>query len=539
MKIQSVSFQELPFSKLFKDYLSGSENLTSFFEFDPFSEPDYQKRADTIHFTTNRDHVADALLKFNHRFDAQDQTIESIEKLRNGKTVTVVTGQQLILFGGPLFTIYKIITAIVYAKRLEKSLKRPVIPVFWMADEDHDYREAATLNVPQSDDINPLFYESEEPGYKRVSEIGFGTNFNEFKNQLKELLPETDFSNNLWNLMNSCYSDSETFGSAFGKLILKLFGKHGLILAGSNDHDIKKLLQKPLTRSIKKAAEIEKILIDTSKKLLTSGYHNQVTVQNSNLFWIDDKDARKKISFADGEWIVEGSKRKWSSDSLVEEILEQPNRFSPNVFLRPVLQNFLIPVVAYVAGPGEVAYYAQMRAFYEHFRLKMPIILPRFSATLIEGGIDRIIGKLPFKISDYSERIEDLESMYLKRADTPDIEPLFQKWKDSVREVSESGINRVAGIDPTLKKSADKTVTQFFTELDKLKGKVYRSIKEDEKVQLKRIQRIQENLFPGMNLQEREVAFFYFMNKYDVDLWDRLLTQFESEDPSTHKLIYV
>lgn len=539
MKSESVSFRELPFSKLFQDYLSDSKHLTEYFEYDPFSNDALRERIAHVQLQNDREKVVEVLKGFNRKYDASEETLHSIEKLKNEESLAIVTGQQMILYGGPLFTIYKILTAILSARKLEKKLNRIIIPVFWLADEDHDYKEAASIGIPTNDEIQQIYHDALEGSEMRISDIKAGSEFSGLRRHLTELLQETDFTPDLWELLDSCYGEGEYLGISFGKLILQLFGKYGLILAGSNDKECKKLMIEPMVQSVKSADNIESVLKKTSQKLIDNGYHSQVTVQRSNLFWIDANKKRKKIQSEGDRWFIDEPAQEWSSEELIQQIRSEPDSFSPNVFLRPVVQNYLIPAIAYIAGPGEIAYYAQMRSYYRLFKLHMPIIIPRFSVTILESPIARITSKLPFQLPEYINRIEDLEKMYIERSDTPEIETIFRNWKENVSEISNVQGKKVADIDPTLKKSADKTVTQFFTELDKLKGKVYRSVKEDEKIQLQRIQKIQNQLFPDMNLQEREVAFIYIMNKYGIDIWDRFLDQLSDHEPNNHKILFL
>ena len=539
MNIEPVSFGEFPFSKLFNDYLSGSKELLSFFDFDPLSDDSLDERIENFSFQGDRHRISNALTDFNQRFDAPQNTLDSIKKLRDESSIAVVTGQQMTLYGGPMFTIYKIITAIHKARQLERRSGRSVIPLFWLADEDHDYEEVAAISLPVQDEQVKVFYEALQGRNMRISDLKIDNSFESFRNQILELLQESEFRPALLEMLDGCYSDGQRLGISFGKFILKLFGKYGLVLAGSNDKEFKKLVQNPLSLSIQKASELHDTLIDTSGRLSDAGYHNQVTIQESNLFWIDENGKRIKIKLKGDQWFVDGTEIEWSSEELIQKIRSEPDSFSPNVFMRPIVQNYLIPAVAYVAGPGEIAYYAQMREFYRHFDLKMPVIIPRFSITMVESPVARILDKLPFQIPEYMERIEDLEKMYIKRSETPDIETIFKEWKSSVKKESDGQVGKVAEIDPTLKKSADKTVSQFFTELDKLKGKLYRSVKDDEKTQLKRILKIQKNLFPDMNLQEREVAFIYFMNRYGMDIWDQLYDQLADHQPDSHKIVYL
>jgi len=157
--------------------------------------------------------------------------------------------------------------------------------------------------------------------------------------------------------------------------------------------------------------------------------------------------------------------------------------------------------------------------------------------TLMESGIDRIFEILPFHFSAYNDRIEDLESQFIEQSDSPDIEAIFDPWKAGIDEISEEPTEQIKEIDPTLEGTSEKAKATFFTELDKLKGKVYRSVKDQEKTQLNRIRKIKSNLFPNNNLQEREVAFIYFMNKYGLSIWDELLEKLKDQQPNTHKVI--
>lgn len=537
MKIRSGSFRNYPFTELFRDYTEWNDSIQPFFEYNPFNLSDYVKRSQDLHLDIDKTNLVTSLTDYNLKFGADDLILENINLLANDDVYTVVTGQQVTLYGGPLFTVYKIITAIITAKKLTNELGKKVLPVFWIADEDHDFDEVSSITIPDGDEHIKFSLDKDISADNRVVEKVLNESLKDLKRKIREVLPDTDFSNDLWTLLDQCYNSGETFGRSFGRLILKIFGKHGLILAGSNHDGIKKLIIEPLVRSVRDASAHQKTLQDTSETLTKNKYHTQVTVQSSNLFHIGEDGSRIKLQYNGESWNIDDSESLWSSEELIREIETSPEHFSPNVFLRPIIQNHILPVISYVAGPGEIAYYAQMRAYHHQFDIGMPVITPRFSATLIESSVDRIIGKLPFVAHDYYNRIEDLEKDFLKQSDSPDLESIFNDWKVSITNQSKDPISRVSDIDPTLKKSADKTVTQFFTELDKLKGKLYRSIKESEKVQIQRIQRVQNNLYPNRNLQEREVAFITFLNKYGLDLWDKLIDELQDEEMNTHKLI--
>lgn len=480
-----------------------------------------------------------SLIDFNLHLGADDFTLNIVRKLKEDGVFTVVTGQQVMLYGGPMYTVYKIVTTIITAKKLTDVLGKEVIPVFWIADEDHDFDEVSSISIPDNEEQKTFRVTIDNKISGRVAELYFDDQINHLKENLKEALPETDFSADLWSLLDECYKKGETFGSSFGKLVLKLFGKHGLVLAGSNHDGLKNLIVSPLTKCVSDAVVHQQSLQKTSDTLNQKGYHNQVTIQTSNLFMIENNGSRIKLQFDGQKWFTNETTHNWNSEELIDEIKSNPQRFSPNVFLRPIIQNHLLPVLSYVAGPGEVAYYAQMREYHNHFGLRMPVIMPRLSATLIESSVERMISKLPFELHDYFNRIEDLEKDFLKNSNNPDLETMFNNWKSLISDLSADQILKISDIDPTLRKNADKTLTQFFTELDKLKGKLYRSVKESEKVQIQRIQRVQNGLYPNRNLQEREVTFITYLNKYGIDLFDKLIESLKDEKSDSHKLIYM
>lgn len=539
MNIDGLPFSSLQFSKFFRSYINNDDVLKPFFEVHPYNEPEVKKQLNSFTFKGDRSDIVSWLTDFHTSFNTPSQTEKSINKLKNSDALAVVTGQQCTVFGGPLFTVYKIITAIEKARQWEDTFKRPVVPVFWIADEDHDFEEAALTGIPAIDEWKLFKYEDSSAKDKRVAGIDFNDEISRMKAELKSSMFETDFSDDLWEMLDAAYKPGTTFGKAFGQLILNLFGKHGLILAGSSTKKAKQLVADTMIHSVLDYQRQYDALSKQSEKLTKAGFKNQAHLSPSNLFYIDEDQNRVKIQFENNDWFTSNSETRWKTEELAESIKSNPDNFSPNVFLRPILQDKLLPVASYVAGPGEIAYYGQMKTFYHQFDMKMPVITPRFSATLVESGIDRIIQKLPFSIPDYSKRIEDLEADFIEQADSPDVDKIFGMWQNRVKKESEKSIQEIAEIDPTLKKSAEKSLTVFFNELDRLKGKVFKSLKDSEKIQLNRIEKIKLNLFPNRNLQEREVAYIYFMNKYGTDLWDRVLSKMKDEKPDCHKIIYL
>lgn len=539
MKIESISFSNLPFPKLFQNYINQEQTLLRFYETNPFSQEDLQRKIDSYRYGGDRKELGRYLRDYNAQFGTYPHIEKSIKKLEEEDGLVVVTGQQLTIFGGPLFTVYKIATAIRKAREIEETYNRPVVPVFWLADEDHDYEEAAEFNLPAGEDIRRFFYDKPDNLDARVHEIPFDNRVDALIREIAESQFKTEFSPQVWDLLRKGYSSGKTFGYAFGTLIMNLFAEEGLILCGSNHRWAKEVTRDIFTESVSRKDAIYEALTRQTEALEKEGYSGQVQVQKSNLFLIDEKGNRNKLSAEDGHWVEENSGRTYSDSELTARIAESPEKFSPNVFLRPILQSRLLPDVVYVAGPGEVAYYAQLKPLYEAFNLPMPVILPRLSATIVESAVERNLQRLPFRMEDFSQRIEDLEREYIERSDAPDIEEIFRNWAEKIEAASADSIRQIEEIDSTLEGTAEKAKSHFLNDLNKVKGKVYRSVKDQERIQISRISKVQKSLYPNRNLQEREVAFLYFMNKYGIHIWQELLDNLGDLSVDTHKLIYL
>ncbi|MEX2397598.1 MAG: bacillithiol biosynthesis BshC, partial [Balneolales bacterium] len=278
--------------------------------------------------------------------------------------------------------------------------------------------------------------------------------------------------------------------------------------------------------------------LDQQSSRLEQEFHRQAQVQGTTLFLHDEQKGRIRLNNSNGAWSSEcGS--QWTNQELLELANTHPQKFSPNVFLRPILQDYLLPNIAYIGGPAEVAYYGQMRSVYPLFGMKMPAIIPRLSATLIESSVARILKQLPFEPHEYKSRVEDLEKTYIEKLGHGEVDELFTDWKAEITSISEEYTEYIAEYDASLKGSAGKETSSYLKSIDKLHQKLTRSIKQKEEIQLKRIRKIQHHLFPNGQLQEREISVLHFMNKYGTGIWGDILDNLDSPYFKSHKLLYL
>jgi bacillithiol biosynthesis cysteine-adding enzyme BshC len=537
LRLAGTDPDKLPFNTLFLHYLTGNEKVAEFFDFSPFADEDIKLCAGSVPEPENREELVKVLKTFNRDFGLHPNATRNLDRLADTGSLTIVTGQQLTLYGGPLYTILKTLTAIRLSKHYEALLGRAVIPVFWLADEDHDFEEAAAISVPAPSGLYSTMLKDNTGHRGSVGRNLLGDDISRISNELRGVLPDTDFSEELWDLLNACYKPGNTFREAMALYLGRLFSRHGLIFAGSDDPEIKKLMNKPLTRAISDAGPLQQAL-EYSSGQVEKAYHRQANVHDNTLFLQTKNGSRERLSRSNGEWHTE-SGENLSSEKLLHLASESPEVFSPNVFLRPVLQDHMLPNMGYVAGPGEIAYYAQMKSFYHAFDRKMPLIIPRLSATVIEPAIDRIMNGIPFELHHYQERIEDLEKKWLQLSEAPDADLLFDRWNTDVDALNSRYEKEVENIEPTLTDTASKSAAEYKKSLEKLKQKLNRAIKSKQETQLKRIARIKNELFPNGGLQERNVAHIYFMNKYGINIWDELLDAITPEAIRSHQLVYI
>lgn len=533
MTKESYSFDKLPFSKLFKTYVTDFSKLQDFYCCNPFDEQQTEKKVERIRKVPSHLAFIEALTLYHQKLNIDQQ--HQLQKLSDENALAIVTGQQLGIYGGPVFTIYKTLTTILLAEHWQKKLNKPVVPVFWLADEDHDFEEVAWFGIPGNDELEKVIYQAEATHFP-VSEYEFDGELTTFREAVKKHLHETDFSENLWDLFDNCYKTGGSFASAFAQMLDKLFGKYGLLIAGSHFGPVKNIVADTFARSITESEAVDGALKEQTEAI-SREYHAQVTLGDSNLFYMCGEQGRIKIERTEKGWGA--GIYSWSQRELLHIMKDHPERFSPNVFLRPIIQDQLLPTLGYVAGPGEVAYYAQMKNLYSIFGLEMPVIFPRMSATLLESAVERILEKLPFEWFEFAQRIEDLETEYVERTETHDIENLFDEWQHNIESISEEPKRVITEIDGSLEGMVGSTISGFTNELNKLKGRVYRSVKQQEQTQLNRLRRAKAQLYPGGGLQERQVSFMYFMNKYGTDLWDQLYECFDAEklDLRSHHVI--
>ncbi len=524
------------FSRLFRDYTESPTALAPFFNGD-YRDPDVLaascERAAETH--ADRDLLISAMRNQATSYGVLDATSHLIDKLADPSSAAVVTGQQLGLLGGPLYTAYKALSTIQLAERLEQQTGRPVVPVFWLEGEDHDFDEVASAGMMDGDDPCKVTYDPGPDGQAgtAVGRMTVTDGISEVVSELERLLPPTDFKDALMEGIRQAYAPGTPMITAFVGMMELILGPGRIAYVSPDDADLKRAASQLFKQELNDFGTSE-ALVNTVSAQLEQDWHAQVQVKATNLFLHGDGRRTAIDAVENGFETRDGE--AFSPESLLGQLSDDPGSFSPNVVMRPLMQDWLLPTAAYVAGPGEVAYFAQFKGLYDWAGLHMPVVYPRASLTVLERRIGRILEKNDIGIPAFEEQIDQLfRSMVLDNMDV-DLEEAFKAASSGLHQVINQIKPVVEGVDRSLVKSTEATRAAFMKEWNQLKGRVIKAEKQQHDVLKGQLERASSALFPSGIPQERFLSPVYFLNKYGPDFFSGLTERMDL-DTSEHQVL--
>lgn len=508
MECTWVSPADLPGgSSLYAAFLSQFPAVSNFYVHPPNSKGiDEAVRAlrydDSIRRT-----VVEILKNQNQIFGGDDATMRNLDRLRDG-AVAVVTGQQVGLFGGPAYSVYKALTAIHVARELTECGVNAV-PVFWLASEDHDLAEVNHCFFPKRGGFERFELAVSGPADRRVGDIRLGDGVQPLTAQLAAML-EGPWSEDAARCLTGSYTPSETFGSAFGKLMTKIFAGHGLIFLEPMSRDLHALALPVMHRAVKEHQAIAADLVARSEALEKAGYHAQVKVtEQSTLVFRIVGGQRLPVRPANGG-LAAGSKTE-SLEATLRALEQHPEEFSPSALLRPVVQDTLLPTVACIVGPAEAAYHAQTSLLYRELLGRAPAILPRASFTLVPPHVSNLLkkyGLVPQEILQGRHKLRArLEAEALPQALTA----RFDDGEQAIKNVVEGLREALTKLDQTLLGALDNASEKMLYQLSGLRAKAGRAEGFRTGVLNTHENEIASWLFPNNALQERSFGLLTFL----------------------------
>lgn len=505
-------------------WLAGDQRALSFLP-DRYRRPDERRRAVEAAAGRPVDRgLLEAIAARNATLPRSDARERNLERLSQPGTVAVVTGQQAGLFLGPLFTVYKTAAAVVAARALEQESGRPCVPVFWLQDEDHDLPEIDHCVVPTGG--APLRLQLSYPDAPSsrvpVSEVRVGESIAEALGALQNELGRHPHAEEHLSLLARAYRPEATLPSAFVEVLSELFADEGLIVVDPRDPATAAHAASLHRRALRDASALSDALLARVDALKAAGFKEQVHVRpGAPLFFFapdGEGGARYRLDpgTTSGTWNVVGADRRITTAELERWLDEEPRRFTTSALLRPLLQDTWLPTAAYVGGPGEVAYFAQLAPLYEAFDLPMPLVVPRARFRLLDDRARSLLDKLGLDADDVSLPREKLLARLASTGesdfDSPEIveESLLATIGPALKAFGE----RAAALDPSLAKAATRTDDVIREAIGKLTAKYGRVLARRDEVAVERVDRLRALLLPDEAPQERVYSLPYFACRF-------------------------
>ncbi|WP_340025155.1 bacillithiol biosynthesis cysteine-adding enzyme BshC [Paenibacillus sp. FSL K6-1096] len=532
-------------SALAGDYIHQYERVGHLYGGDFRSRESRAERADWLDRTgslrADRAKVAGALRDYNGKHNAHEAVLRSIELLEQPDTLVVTGGQQSGLFTGPLFVAYKAITVIQAAREAAEQLGRPVVPLFWIAGEDHDWDEVNhTYVLNRSGEISRIKLDRGDGPRSPVSQISVDAeSWQQALEQLDGLLQDSEFKPQLMELVTAAAESAGNMTEAFAKLMGSLFGQFGLILLDSADPALRRLEAPMFASIIERNDELEAAYLAAAEQITASGYSLQadVTPGNANLFYIHE-GARLLLHKEEGRFTDRKGTVSFSREDLLQQLESHPERFSNNVLTRPLMQDYLLPVLATVLGQGEIAYWAIPQQAFRVLDGQMPLILPRMSFTIIEGTLHKHMDKYGLSFTDVQGGLEDKRKEWLSAQDELKLEERFEEIRSVFSGLYEPLIEQLGGIQAGLLKLGNNNKEKILDQISFLEGKALDALEKQNEAALRQWERIELSLMPLGKLQERVYNMMYYLNRYGLG-WLENVMAVPADFSGTHRIIYM
>jgi bacillithiol biosynthesis cysteine-adding enzyme BshC len=532
MDIACISYKDTGFfSSTVINYLEGKPELDLFYGY----RPNWEGFAELIKgkkVIADREVLAGVLTEqyqiitkyariWDATFTIPDAVQQNIERLRQVNTYTITTGHQLNIFAGPLYFIYKIVTAIKLAQQLkEKHPDKDFVPVYWMASEDHDFAEISYTYIGGK----KVHWWLEASG--ATGRINPET-MRQALNQYKGVLGMENFGSELAQIVETAYTRFDKLADATRYMVNALFGQYGLIIIDADNTRLKRQFVPIIERDIFEQNSFKNINA-TNQQLQKLGVHIQVNPREINFFYMKGGTLRERLVFEDGVYKVIDTEIRFTADELKQQINKHPERFSPNVVMRPVYQECILPNIAYVGGGAEVVYWLELKSNFDFYQVDFPILILRNSALVMRKESAGKVKRMELQIADLFKPIDALKTSWIKQHSENELS-LKQEW-EQMQAVFEAVKANAKRIDPTLVASADAVQTRLKKALDNLEKKLVKAEKRNYQTRLEQIDQIKDELFPNGSLQERTENFGMLYVRWGQDFIEELIRHFEPLD---------
>lgn len=523
---------------LVSEYAEHFDRLAALFAGNPADPSAWRQTIDRVtRASRDRAGLHAALERQLTRRGAPPEAHQAAAQLALPATVAIVTGQQAGVFGGPLYTLLKAVTAVQLARQVKTAYGVEAVPVFWVDVEDHDWAEVRAARILDRDGNVADVAAPDVPGAGRdpVGRLAFDSGISAAIEQLGRLLAPSEFTREVLAAVSRRYTPGALAGAAFAGWMEDLLGRHGLVVFESDDPTTKPLVADLFATEVERRA-IGRLAREAGAVMAGLGHAPQVEMADDStaLFYLDG-NGRRAIRQR-GDQLIIGDASRTPGD-LRDEVLAHPDRFSPNVLMRPLMQDRLFPTVCYVAGPSELAYQAQIGQAYREYGVEAPLQYLRASATLIDSGAARFLERSQLPLEALQARDDSALNRLLERELPAGLEQAIAETErlidDRVRALKEA----VGHVDPTLAGAADTTANRMRETLKTLQSKIIQAAKRKDDTLRRQFVRARTLAFPDGVPQERALGVVFFVNRYGLTLGDRLLEALPLETDKHYVLL--
>ncbi|MBT2697725.1 bacillithiol biosynthesis cysteine-adding enzyme BshC [Bacillus sp. ISL-40] len=544
MEILNLS---LPATNRFaSNYLEQSTEIEPFFHYRYNELTDDAKRVSELsNRSFPRVEVAEHIESFMKQFPSSEAVIKSIDKLKTNNSLVVIGGQQAGILTGPLYSIHKVISIIKLAEQKEEQLGVPVVPVFWIAGEDHDFQEVNHVFVPVNRKVDKWTYPERVVNKKMVSDIQLNKeSCLSWVNNLIENFGETEHTNTLLEFAKEQISISTTFVDFFANIIMELFKDYGLLIVDSGNREFRLLQKEFLKSQILHHEAITNKLLEQQREIGKKGFPITIDAseENANLFYYDQKMSERillEYNRGNDRFVGKNGTLAFTREQLVVLAEENPANLSNNVVTRPLMQEWLFPTVAFIAGPGEISYWAELKLVFEHFDMKMPPIVPRLNITILDRSVETDVAELHLNLAEVlSIGTDKGRHQFLEAIKDKEVESLFSITKDQLVKQYRQIEAKTAQLDRGLLPLFKKNEGYLLKEIDFLEKKLDEAVRLKHDNMIKKYARVDLALRPDGFPQERVWNVFYYLNQYGLNFIKDLMTgRFEFD--GRHKVMKI
>ncbi|WP_042223865.1 bacillithiol biosynthesis cysteine-adding enzyme BshC [Oceanobacillus manasiensis] len=517
MQVEAVQIHKE--NKLLQDYRNNDPNIMQFFQYHPYD--DFKQRLSELKDRSfDRDKLSQLLNDMNSKWGVPESSIANIARLKQKESVVVVGGQQAGILTGPMYTINKIISIIQLAKQQEEVLDIPVIPVFWIAGEDHDFAEINHIFVPEMPKMKKFKLFQQALGKQSVSDIELEKEGAEsWVNQLFEQLEETSNTKDLHKTILSCLDLAKSYVDFFARLVYKLFPNEGLVLINSSDKALRELEGKHFDSLIKVQPEISKEVFKTSKEINHLGYSISLELdkEDGHLFYHDGGERILLVKDKEGTWSGKQNEIKLTTQELRQIAMEQPYNLSNNVVTRPIMQDLVLPTLAFIGGPGEIGYWSVLKPAFDAMQIKMPPVLPRLSFTFVERSVEKALMKYNINVENaVNNGVEVMKQEWLDNKQNPPIDSLSEEIRQKITEVHKPLREMAKEMRPDLGDLADKNLQYLQDTVHFLEKRLKKAVEEKYAREIAEFDLITMSLKPDGSFQERIWNPIFWLNNHGI-----------------------